>query len=112
MSNGKFSIFKDVRGEYRFRLLAGGNHEPILASEGYVNKQGCNNGIASVRVNAPVDARYERRSSVNSQFYFVLKAGNGEIIGTSEMYVTTVNRDQGINAVKLYAPGAIIEDLS
>jgi uncharacterized protein YegP (UPF0339 family) len=112
MSNSKFKIFRDVRGEYRFRLIAGGNYEPILASEGYVNKQGCNNGIASVRTNAPFDARYDRKSSVNNKFYFVLKAGNGETIGTSEMYETAVNRDHGIEAVKIYAPGAIIEDLS
>lgn len=38
--------------EYRFRLKAQ-NGENILASEGYVLKQGCKNGIASVKENAP-----------------------------------------------------------
>ena len=50
-SNPKFELFKDKKGEYRFRLKAG-NGEIILASEGYVSKDGCKNGIASVRKNA------------------------------------------------------------
>lgn len=49
--NPKFEIFKDKAGEFRFRLKAG-NGEPILASEGYVSKAGCKNGIDSVRRNA------------------------------------------------------------
>ena len=50
-SNPKFELFKDKKGEYRFRLKDG-NGEIILASEGYVSKDGCKNGIASVRKNA------------------------------------------------------------
>ena len=50
-SNPKFELYKDKKGEYRFRLKAG-NGEIILASEGYVSKDGCKNGIASVRKNA------------------------------------------------------------
>jgi len=37
---GKFEIFKDKAGEYRFGLKAS-NGEIILASEGYKNKSGC-----------------------------------------------------------------------
>ena len=50
----KFEMYVDKAGEYRFRLKAK-NGEPILASEGYTSKDGCKNGIASVRKNA-VDA--------------------------------------------------------
>ena len=49
---GKFEIYKDNAGEYRFRLKAS-NGEIIAVSEGYESKQGCENGIASVRRNAP-----------------------------------------------------------
>ena len=52
--NPKFEIYKDKAGEFRFRLKAR-NGEPVLASEGYVSKDGCKNGIASVRKNV-VDA--------------------------------------------------------
>lgn len=46
----KFEIYRDKKGEYRFRLKAS-NGEPILASEGYTAKSGCKAGIDSVRKN-------------------------------------------------------------
>jgi uncharacterized protein YegP (UPF0339 family) len=49
---GKFEIFKDVRGEYRFHLRAG-NEEIIASSEGYKSKAAAENGIKSVQTNAP-----------------------------------------------------------
>lgn len=48
----KFEIYKDKAGEFRFRLKAR-NGEVIAASEGYVRKDSCKNGIESVRKNAP-----------------------------------------------------------
>ena len=50
--NPKFEIYLDKAGEFRFRLKAT-NGEIILASEGYVAKAGCKNGIESVVKNAP-----------------------------------------------------------
>ena len=44
--------------------------------------------------------------------YFNLKAANGEIIGTSQMYENASNRDNGIESVKTNAPTAEIADLS
>ena len=54
VNNPKFEIYKDKSGEFRFRLKAK-NGEIIAASEGYVKKDSCKKGIASVRKNA-VDA--------------------------------------------------------
>ena len=50
--NPKFEIYTDKAGEFRFRLKAR-NGEIILASEGYKAKASCENGIESVRKNAP-----------------------------------------------------------
>jgi len=52
MAEPKFQIFKDVAGKFRFRLIAP-NGEIIVASEAYESKDGCKNGIASVKENAP-----------------------------------------------------------
>ena len=49
----KFELYVDNAGEFRFRLKAT-NGEIIAASEGYKAKESCENGIASVRENAPV----------------------------------------------------------
>lgn len=55
---GKFELYKDKRGEFRFRLKAG-NGEVIATSEGYSSKAGAKNGIESVRKNAPDAALVE-----------------------------------------------------
>jgi len=48
---GKFELFKDAKGNYRFRLKAG-NGEIIAVGEAYASKSGALNGIDSVRRNA------------------------------------------------------------
>ncbi len=48
---GKFEIYKDKAGEFRFRLKAA-NGEIIASSEGYSSKAACENGIESVKKNA------------------------------------------------------------
>jgi uncharacterized protein YegP (UPF0339 family) len=50
----KFEMYVDKKGEFRFRLKAT-NGQIIAVSEGYVAKNSCENGIASVKKNA-VDA--------------------------------------------------------
>lgn len=111
MNNPKFQIFKGNDNQYYFRLRAR-NGEIILGSEGYVAKTGCKNGVATVKENAPDDENYDRRTATNNQYYFVLKAANGEIIGTSELYTTREARENGIEAVKDTAPDAPVEDLT
>lgn len=102
---GKFEIYADKAGEFRFRLKAG-NGQTILASEGYSAKSGCTNGIASVKSNASDDARYERKETASGKFMFNLKATNGQVIGTSESYESASARDNGIESVKKNAPDA------
>ena len=50
LSNPKWEIYTDKKGEYRFRLKAM-NGEIILASEGYTTKTSAKNGIETVRKN-------------------------------------------------------------
>ncbi|GAB3600077.1 YegP family protein [Microbacterium tumbae] len=49
---GKFELYTDKSGEYRFRLKAGNGEIIALASEGYSSKAGALNGIDSIRRNA------------------------------------------------------------
>ena len=106
---GKFEVFKDKAGEFRFRLKAG-NGQIILASEGYKAKPSCMNGIASVKKNATLDERFERRDTNAGNYRFNLHAGNRQIIGTSESYKTAAARDNGIASVKKTAPSAAVDD--
>ena len=106
---GKFEISKRKNGEFQFNLKAG-NGQVILASQGYADKGGCRNGIESVQKNSPDDARYERKMSSNGKWFFNLLAGNGQVIGSSEMYESEAGRENGIASVKNNAPGADVVD--
>lgn len=50
-ANPKFEVYKDKKGEFRFRLVAK-NGKTIATGEGYTTMKACQNGIASVRKNA------------------------------------------------------------
>lgn len=106
---GKFICSKRSNGEYQFNLQAN-NGQVILTSEGYKAKAGCDNGIESVRKNATNDARYECKTAKNGKTYFVLKASNGQVIGTSQMYADQSGCDKGMASVKANAPDAAVED--
>ncbi len=49
---GKFDLWVDKGGEYRFNLVAS-NGQVIASSQGYASKAGALNGIESVKNNAP-----------------------------------------------------------
>lgn len=106
---GKFEIKSSSNGKYYFNLKSG-NGQIILSSEMYETKSACENGIESVRKNAPDDGRYERKTSTKGDPYFVLKAGNGQQIGKSETYSSASAMENGIESVKTNAPTANVED--
>jgi uncharacterized protein len=106
---GKFVISIRKNDEIQFSLKAE-NGETILVSEGYLTKKTCRKGIESVKKNAMMDNRYERKKSADGRIYFNLKARNGKVIGTSEMYNTAVAMEAGVNSVMTNAPDAATED--
>ena len=107
---GKFEITKRKNGEFQFNLKAG-NGQVILTSEGYSSKSNCINGIESVKKNSQDDSKFERKTAVNGKAYFNLKATNGQIIGSSQMYESEASRNNGIASVTTNAPGAEIVEL-
>ena len=106
---GKFELKKSKNDKYFFSLLAG-NGQTILGSEMYESKASALNGIESVKSNAADDGRFARLSGKDGSPYFSLKAGNGQVIGSSQMYSTAAARDNGIASCKASAPGAATED--
>ncbi|MBX3195984.1 MAG: YegP family protein [Microbacteriaceae bacterium] len=57
-------------------------------------------------------AKFELKKSSNGKFHFNLKAGNGEIIATSEMYESKASAKNGIDSVKANAASAEVVDLT
>ncbi len=57
-------------------------------------------------------AKFELKKTTSGQFHFNLKAGNGEIIATSEMYNSKDSAKSGIESVKNNAADAEVVDLT
>lgn len=106
---GWFELRTAKNGEFRF-LLKAGNAEIILTSETYSSRSAAENGIESVQKNAANDDRFERKEASNGKPFFNLKAGNHQIIGTSQMYKSVRSREKGIASVKRNGVSTTIKD--
>ena len=120
---GKFVIIVNEKGDPHFNLLAT-NGQVIGTSEVYKTMSACKNGIDSVKrcveggiEDQTVEGFEEQKHPkfVVSQdkagkFRFNLKAKNGEIILSSQGYVTKDSCLNGINSVKNNAPDAAVVD--
>jgi uncharacterized protein len=55
-------------------------------------------------------AKFELKKSASGKFHFNLKAGNGEIIASSEMYESKAAAKNGIESVRKNAADAALDD--
>ena len=101
----KFEIKTAKDGQNYFNLL-GAEGKVILSSEMYTTMKSCENGVASVKKNAPMDERYEMKQSESGKFHFNLKAGNHQIIGTSMTFATEEAAKAALETVKAEAADA------
>ena len=103
---GKFELKKSKNDKFFFSLLAGNG----LSSEMYEAKASAVNGIESVKKNAAEAGRFDKLTGKDGSPYFTLKAGNGQVVGQSQMYSSEATRDAGIASVMANAPGAAVDD--
>ncbi len=108
----KFEIFQSEKsGEYYFRLKAA-NGQVILTSEGYKTKASAISGAESVKKNAQDEGKFEIKQASNDKWHFNLKATNGQVVGSSQMYASESGMKNGVESVMRTAPEAGIEDLT
>ena len=116
---GKF-VISEAKNGVKFNLKAG-NGEIIATSEVYSSKAACENGIESVKKNAPVapvedqtvenyaqekNPKFEVYKDKAGEFRFRLKAGNGQIIAVGEGYKAKASCLNGIESIRKNAPDA------
>jgi uncharacterized protein YegP (UPF0339 family) len=90
LSTARAHLFKGQDGQFYFNVRAR-NNEVIVSSEGYKTKQGAEKGLASLERNGASPSNYELRQATDAQWYFVVKARNHEVVGTSETYASKSN---------------------
>lgn len=106
---GKFEVYKDKAGEFRFRLKAA-NGQNILSSEGYKAKPSCMNGVESVKKNSQNPDRFVKKTTPSGKFRFNVTASNGQVVGTSQSYASESGCNNGMKSVAECAAGASIDD--
>ena len=102
MAHPEFQVSTGKDDKFYFNLTAK-NGLVIFSSQGYLGKDGCKNGIASVKKNSSNKKNFERKDSRSGQYYFVLKAANSKVIGKSQMYTTNESSENGIESIKTNA---------
>jgi len=107
---GKFEVYEDKSGEFRFRLKAA-NGQNIFSGQAYSSKSGALAGVESVKTNAADADRFEVKESTSGKPYFVLKAANHQVIGQSQMYESAAACQSGIESVGNNAPDAEIVEV-
>lgn len=94
-----FETFEGNDGQFYFHLMAA-NGENVLRSEGYSTLAKAEAGAQSVLANGHDKRNFELRAAQNGDVYFVVKAANGEVIGTSELYASKSNAERGATTVR------------
>lgn len=105
----RYEISWSRDGGRRFQLKAP-DGQVLLQSETYQTPAGCMNGIASCREHAPFDRFYVRGIAGSAQQAFQLKAANNRVLGQSMPCCSAELRESRIQAIKKYAPTAVIQD--
>ena len=106
---GKFELYQDKGGKFRFRLKAG-NGQIILASNAYADKTSAQDAIKQAQSCAKKDGCFERKEAQNGHAIFNLTDGAGHVLGKSEQYSSNSACENGIASVKKNAPDARVEE--
>jgi len=130
-SKARFEVYEDSAEQYRWRLVHRNGNIIADSSEGYASKQKANQGLESVRTNAPgayiVDtsktdhaetveeggskATFELFDDSEGKWRWRLVHDNGNIIADGgQGYSSKQKAKQGLQSVRINVEGAPVED--
>ena len=129
-SKATFEVYEDAEGKHRWRLRHRNGNVIADGSEGYASKQKAEQGLESVRSNAPgayvvdlsrdetvdeecggSDATFEIFEDKEGKWRWRLEHDNGNIIADGgQGYASKQKAKQGLRSVKQNTPGAAIEE--
>ena len=106
-TGARFTTLEGQNGLYYFNLKAS-NGEIVLQSQAYSSEAAALNATFAV-VEAGADkGNFDVNKSADGGAYFNLKAANGEIVATSEVYYSTSNAKRAVNSVMKLLPNVNI----
>ncbi len=105
---GKFIIVQKTNGSFQFSLRADSGRAILISNE-YSNRESCERGISTVREYSLNEQNFQLLNFTEADFYFKLQDGNGQTIGSSDIYKSKLACRQDIIAVHKLAEKAEIE---
>ncbi len=99
-------------GKFYFNLTEPPPVGLLLSSDKFATKEETLHAIDRVKRNAPLEERYERKTSSAGRHFFVLKGDDHQILGTSNRFDTEDARDSALTAVMSNAAAAAVSDPS
>jgi uncharacterized protein YegP (UPF0339 family) len=97
--------------QYFFVLRAARSLDVLLTGELCATKAAALKAIETVRLNAMMDRRYERRVSASSGLpYFVICSVGQELLATSRIFSSALLRNEAIANLKATVRRAVVED--
>lgn len=97
--SAQFETFQGLDGQYYFNLVAA-NGQTTLRSEGYKTLAGAKKGVSAVVEAAKSSKNFEVKLANNGDYYFTLKASNGEIVGLGQLYSTKSSALRGASTTR------------
>jgi uncharacterized protein YegP (UPF0339 family) len=95
----RFEVFTGEDKKFYFHLRAA-NGEIILVSQAYTAKSSAVSGIKSVESNGASASQWKVFSAINGDYGIRLVAGNGQTIGSGELYVSQSNAQKAVSSLE------------
>ena len=107
-----FEVFQSPQDRSFFFHLKASNGKIMLQSEASSSLQASWQTIGQVQKNTQNPGNFNRKTSSDKKFYFLLHDLSGELLGQSQEYTTKAGMEKGIQWVVANAPNAVVVDLT
>lgn len=102
-----FDVVYGPTNQIQFKLIDSAG-SVVVASSGYPNKDACFKAIRSIKENARVEQRYEKRT-LEGKFFFTFKAASHEVLAKGGPYDTEALRDQALAVIRSSVEAAVMD---
>jgi uncharacterized protein len=107
--SARFTLTR-VEAQFFFTLHVEGSFDNLLTSVPHASRASAVDGVEAVKEISLIDTRYQRRTSIAHEPYFVLRGLHDDVLGSSPMFASADARNRGIAAVKEHAAVAVVFD--
>ncbi len=97
--SASFETFEGLDGRHYFHVVAQ-NGAIVLRSQGYASLASAKDGVLSVLDHGNDKRNFDVLEAANGDYYFNVKANNGQVIATSQLYASRSSADRGASTVR------------